>query len=532
MQAEIMEREGDFDESSPLIAHHSSPPANRGIDHQRRVLFVAYLVIICVMFGDCVQLSPRIEVYETILCDQYYSKIDTHLMQGRNCKVKAVQQELATLRGVERLTELIPRSAVLAIPYGIAAKKYGHRTILTLALLGIALAETWGLFVCEHTTVFPKHSTVVRYAPANIQPGWFSEFLPIRLIWARWGWQLLGGGSSVTATMFFLILADVTPVESRTIVFFRVHAAVMVAGILAPISASYLMGHNVWLPWVLGEVLIFISVPLTLLLPNRKDESSPEDDLNDAGGLQSRQNGDIATMHKGVSMKERVFASVQDITSTSSFLAANVQVVLLLFMAVLIQLGNDSLTLLLFIYVPGRYHWSFARAGYLWSLGAAVQLFLLILLLPLTGHVLLKYFHFSPHAKDRVLVLASSALMATGAMCLGLAPEIGPAVIGIILMSCGAGLLSLVRSLVTLHVSSEDLSVVFSVMSMMIVISAAVGGPLFNETYAAGLRLGRMWYGLPFFIAAGLVALEFVLALFIREKHDTSIIGQGEDDSA
>ena len=99
-------------------------------------------------------------------------------------------------------------------------------------------------------------------------------------------------------------------------------------------------------------------------------------------------------------------------------------------------------------------------------------------------------------------------------------------------MSFGAGLLSLIRSLVILHVPSDNLSVVYSVMSMMIVITAALGGPLFNETYSAGLELGEMWYGLPFLIAAGLVALEFVLALFIREKRMMNKIRLGDDHSA
>ena len=96
-------------------------------------------------------------------------------------------------------------------------------------------------------------------------------------------------------------------------------------------------------------------------------------------------------------------------------------------------------------------------------------------------------------------------------------------------MSFGAGLLSIVRSLITLHVSSDNISVVYSVMSMVNTITAALAGPLFNETYSVGLQLGKMWYGLPFLIAAGLVALDFVLTLFIRENYATSMIGQNED---
>ncbi|MCJ1435788.1 hypothetical protein MMC27_005163 [Xylographa pallens] len=499
-----MESEDHLDENSPLIAKHPSPPAAGNFNNHNRVLLTAYIVLICIMFGDYMQQSPKIQIYESILCSDYYSKIDTHLMQGRDCKVKAVQKELATLRGVERLTELLP--TVLAIPYGIAAKKYGHRTILTLGCLGFGFAQTWTLFVC-----------------------WFPETFPIRLVWAQWAWQLIGGGSTVISTMFFLVLADMTPAESRTIVFFRIHAALMVAGILGPTTASFLMGYNVWLPWVLGVVLIFIAVPLTLLLPNRKDEPDLQDNLNDDREIMIREDSNTAAVHKGIAMKERVFAALQNLKITRSLLAANVQVLLLLIMAGLSNLGNESFALLLLIYVPERYHWTFAKAGYLWSLSAGVQLVLLSILLPFLSHLLLKHLHISSHDKDRALMLFSCAVMTTGALCLGLAPEIGPAIIGIILMSFGAGLLSLVRSLITLHVLSDNISVVYSVMSMVNTITAALAGPLFNETYSAGLQLGNMWSGLPFLIAAGLVALDFVLALFIRENYATSMIGQSEN---
>ena len=108
MQSEILEREIVVDENSPLITKQTPATISPDSSHQSRVLLLVYGAIILFTFGDYIQLSPRIQVYESILCDQYYSKIGTHLLQVQNCKVKAVQEELATLRGVERLTELIP----------------------------------------------------------------------------------------------------------------------------------------------------------------------------------------------------------------------------------------------------------------------------------------------------------------------------------------------------------------------------------------------------------------------------------------
>ena len=108
MQSKITDSESSFDESSPLIAKPSSLRAASNPNYQNRILLTAYLIVICIMFGDYMQQSPKIQIYESILCGDYYSKADNRLLQGRDCKVKAVQQELATLRGVERLTELLP----------------------------------------------------------------------------------------------------------------------------------------------------------------------------------------------------------------------------------------------------------------------------------------------------------------------------------------------------------------------------------------------------------------------------------------
>ena len=110
-----MESENGLHENSPLIAKQPSPGVSGNSRYQNRVLLTAYLVIIFIMFGDYMQQSPKIQIYESILCSDYYSKADNRLMQGRDCKVKAVQQELATLRGVERLTELLPSMSLRVV---------------------------------------------------------------------------------------------------------------------------------------------------------------------------------------------------------------------------------------------------------------------------------------------------------------------------------------------------------------------------------------------------------------------------------
>ena len=95
-------------------------------------------------------------------------------------------------------------------------------------------------------------------------------------------------------------------------------------------------------------------------------------------------------------------------------------------------------------------------------------------------------------------------------------------------MSIGTGLTALVRSLLTASVSAKNRSIVFSVMTILIVVGTSVAGPIYSETFSAGLRLGSAWYGLPFLVCGGMIAIAFVMELFIRERHAPE---QDEQDS-
>lgn len=99
-------------------------------------------------------------------------------------------------------------------------------------------------------------------------------------------------------------------------------------------------------------------------------------------------------------------------------------------------------------------------------------------------------------------------------------------------MSTGAGLFSILRSTITSHVAPEDVSVVYSVMSLLMVAGAALAGPLYNVTFVAGLRLGPAWLGMPYLVAGGMLALAFVMALFVRAEREGDLGEQVAEDSA
>ena len=87
-------------------------------------------------------------------------------------------------------------------------------------------------------------------------------------------------------------------------------------------------------------------------------------------------------------------------------------------------------------------------------------------------------------------------------------------------MSAGAGLTALVRSLISESTAPKNISVVFSIMTLLTIVGGAFGGPIYSETYSAGVRLGPAWVGLPFVVAAAMLMVVFSLAIFVREPKE------------
>lgn len=106
-------------ESTPLLASPLTPVSSV-FDRVRRavsdnyVINLIYLIVFCVMCGYYLQPAPRTEIYESIICQDYYASTEGHEYNEllRDCKVKPVQEALALIKGVERLMELAPSKSL------------------------------------------------------------------------------------------------------------------------------------------------------------------------------------------------------------------------------------------------------------------------------------------------------------------------------------------------------------------------------------------------------------------------------------
>lgn len=381
---------------------------------------------------------------------------------------------------------------------------------------------------------FPNPET--RLTPIK---GWFSGTFRIRLVLAAVGFELVGGGFGVVTTMVHVIAADVSSGQARTRLFLAIHAIGTMAAILGQVTSSLFMPLNLWLPWIAGLSSIVLAIFSSLVIRDRPQVASkPDSDVVDSERAPLIESPDIAAPQPELhgeardsldddqidtavrlersTLKSSVVKAWQRVKGGSRIVTAHSRLIFLLTLVLLCQMSEDSLPIMLLLYVSKRFGWSFARANYLWALGEGVQLAILLVLLPGIGRILNHKLGWGVFSADSTMAQSSAVLLGLGTLLMGVAGRVPFLVVGIVLASSGAGLQSLLRSLITDSISPTDVSVVYSVVTILHVVGGSLAGPLYSTTFSAGLRLGSGWTGLPFIIAGGLGLVSFALLLLLR----------------
>lgn len=284
---------------------------------QKYTIPLIYLTSFLFLFGETLQPAPRIAIYESVVCHQFYRN---NASQAADCKVPAVQEELSLLIGMERLSIIIP--SILAIPFAALADRVGHSVILSIALFGLFLEELFPLIVT-----------------------WFSDVFPIRLIWLHFVFSLVGGGFTVIVTLLHVIIARVVVEEERTSVFFRIRAAGVGASVLGYAASGAMMKFSNWLPWIVALVSLGLATVAARLIPITRAEEHQEAEVDDDGKRDVR-----TRFRSGLRMFKR----------TTKLLVGNPNVLEMLGLVFLCQLGFDVVPLMLAIYISNRFGWSFS----------------------------------------------------------------------------------------------------------------------------------------------------------------------------
>jgi MFS family permease len=465
---------------------------------------LVYLTSFLFLFGQTLQPAPRIAIYESIVCHQHYGSPGPH-----DCKIAPVQQELALLGGIERLSIIIP--SILAIPFAALADRYGHSLILAVAIFGALLEDGWAFLIC-----------------------WFPDVFPIRLIWLHFIFSCIGGGFTVVVTMLHVIIADVVSAEERTKMFFRARAAGVAASILGYAASGLIMRVNVFLPWAIGLVCLVVGTITAALIPRMTLEDH-----------------DISpSVDKSVGRWS--FASSLDaLGSITKVLVGDQQVLAMLILVFFCQLGYDSVPTMLAIYVSKRFGWEFSdvsdifalcsryftitdiiQASFLSSLEMGIEFLALVIVLPaLTAGLPSAFQKLPTFVKDKIFAQVSLVALAVGSFCLGLAPVAILAIVGIVVLAFGTGQDSLTRSMATEMVPVSDLSTLYSAITMSRAIGGSISGPIYAWLYTAALRhKGEGWLGLPYLVAGIFFVVALGLLTAIHDPQKAVIDEEAEED--
>ncbi|TGO27295.1 hypothetical protein BPAE_0044g00300 [Botrytis paeoniae] len=488
-------------EETPLL----SPPPKRSIFSsfsrpfrstfsQARSPFSITAIVLATLlwfeFGEYLMAVPALRVYEDVICHHYYNRLqgEGHIVLGRDidesmCKKDDIQNEL---------------SIIVAGTHFLGA------------ILGTILSYLWNIVVM-----------------------WFWHTLPLRLIWLSPIFTVIGGGPSVGSMAFFAIASDITPEAKRTNIFFLAAATDLVAQLIAPSLAALLMAKSPWIPILLGisfltlGSLLILFVPETLHMQNQRTSTSHMAvaiSTNDFLRNCKPQNSLITTIkHK--------FSHTLQILQSSLSILNSAPLVLLLITFIINPLTSQSVDLSL-RYISNRFRFPLRFSSFLWSLRAAVQIILFLLILPFLSKTMITYFRIPSSKKDLHLARASILILTLGSFLIALAPTLPLAILGMAVFTLGAGYVSITRSLITTLVDRQHKGQLYAAVAVVETTGRLIAGPGFAQLYIVGLRLKGIWVGLPFFglsLICGLAGVTVWTAGWVMSRRKW-IWENGEDE--
>ncbi|GCB18867.1 hypothetical protein AAWM_01752 [Aspergillus awamori] len=513
--------------SSPVDEGEPSP-SDAQKEHLRktrfRLMLTLFAMILAVEVGICMSNGPVTRIYESIACREYYAQHDpTQIgadgeVQEELCKVKAVQQDLAAVKGYMEFFDGI-LSAVLAIPYGLLADRRGRKSTICLSIPGFALNCIIQLVVM-----------------------WRPDVFPLRTVWASSLAWLFGGGPVVAFAIIWTMMSDVSTEEERAAIFFRFGVASMGADFASSAASSWLMSLDPWLPLLLGWGLAVIGMFFALSLPETMRVGSSQPTWKQPSMEMSQVSPGNAE-YKEVPSKEQeqevlsdeetlqgeeasfttktarptFFASAKQRSrayfAPYSFIFRNKQIMLLLTAFLVYRLSRGS-SWFLVQYISTRYKWTLAEANFLMSFKPALTIPLFLFILPAISRQLLKTM--KPTQKDLQLMRISIGLLAVGTLGIGLSPSVAMLIPSLLVQTSGSGFVFLTRALITTLVNREETARLFTIIEVLQSVGNVIASLSITTVFQIGLELGGPWIGLAWMMTATAFTLVGVAIWMFR----------------
>ncbi|KAK3362593.1 major facilitator superfamily domain-containing protein [Lasiosphaeria hispida] len=482
-------------EETPLLAPDPNlAPSSDPVELERRrellrprVLILCFVIVFLLELGIGMTAPPTISVMERIVCQQMRGH-NTGLPDDCDLKADPVQDYLAMLRGWAITFDAIP-GLVCAVPYGILSDRWGRRPVLLLGIVGIFLNLAYSCLVYV-----------------------FSDIVPVWTIWFASIFTLIGGGGQLVVAMLYTFIADVTPIADRATAFFRVITVYLIAQMAAGPLAGLMMIRSDWIPLTLSLGVIALCFPAGLALPETLHLHAPRDRGGRREGTPAARTGDDSdaddeeedddTKRSKLSSTRRLWHKAREgLTEVWAFVVSNKSISFLMLSLIFVVLGKFVQDMLL-QYATKRYGWSYSRAAFLLTIRSVASLITLTVILPGASWFCFNRLAMSGVAKDIWLARLSGLVQIVGCLLIAAAANGYVLAGGLIWLSLGTGLSSLVRSLMNALVEEHHVGTVNTLVSFMEMMGVMIGGPLLAKSWSIGAHWGGSWIGLPFITAA------------------------------
>ncbi|KAI4163046.1 MAG: hypothetical protein LQ342_003364 [Letrouitia transgressa] len=149
-------------------------------------------------------------------------------------------------------------------------------------------------------------------------------------------------------------------------------------------------------------------------------------------------------------------------------------------------------------YVSVRFGIPIAKAGFLYTIKAAVLLMLFTVILP-AGKWIDRISHQSYNSR---LAGASIVLLASGSLLMGLSRYLSMLLPSLVVYTCGFGFSTLIRSITTANAPEIFIARLYSIFAIAEIVGSLTGTWLLAAAFAKGSRKGGLLLGAPFFISA------------------------------
>ncbi|KAI1151927.1 major facilitator superfamily domain-containing protein [Nemania diffusa] len=507
-----MEASSHVSNSDPL----SPGPPPRADLRLHLVPWLVGAIQLLATLGHWLNNVPLSRLLELNLCRAYYLAHDPSFVdpdgnvEERFCKLDDVQESLAFYLGLLSTLELVCE-LIATIPLGYVSDKLGRRFVLLLNSVSAILAIVW--YICVAVVAGP--------------------FL-----------FLFSGFYNVLGANLNALVADITDSSAqRTTIFSWTQCGAQIISLLGPAISSTALLQSLWLPFDLGIGCLALIIPCVLLLPetrpwlrkptcprpasteailgdeqgNDVSEDSPLLPDSSQDGVQNGKTTGNIRLHEVLRKKFRQVAQSQ--RDLWCLIRINPSFPLCLLIFLFTTLSKQSINILL-QYTSMKFNISFAEAGYLFSIKAAVSFALYTIFIPGMLHIMTKRLGYSSSYANLFGLRLSIILLLCGAVLIGLSTELWMLVIALALYSLGYGLslfaLSFITDLTIRLLDESHVARTYSVVAFIETIGHTIGIPALTAAWVQGIKLGGWALALPWWLSAALYGLIYIPAYYLK----------------